>query len=137
MRVEMLEQGSGGSEGLKMALHRASVLEREKAESEQAMRELITETNGKAKTIADLLALQEDMVAELDGMRRDLTRMGQQKEALENEKRLLEETVSRYHMMGTQKEVLENEKKQLEEALYRCELWSAGVPAYTLHGRHV
>ncbi len=124
MRIEMLEQsgGGGGSEGLKMAMHRASMLEREKAESEQAMRELITETNGKAKTIADLLALQEDMVAELDGMRRDLTRMGQQKEALENEKRLLEETVSRYHMMGTQKEVLENEKKQLEEALYRCAL---------------
>jgi hypothetical protein len=119
MRIDMLEQSGGGSEGLNMAMHRANMLEREKAESEQAMRELITETNGKAKTIADLLALQEDMVAELDGMRRDLTRMGQQKEALENEKRLLEETVSRYHMMGTQKEVLENEKKQLEEALYR------------------
>lgn len=122
-RLEMAEKqaaGAGmGSGNAHHAMHRSQLLEQERSESEQAMRELITETNGKAKTIADLLALQEDMVSELDGMRRDLTRMGQQKDALDNEKRVLEETVSRYHMMGTQKEILEAEKQQLEEALYR------------------
>lgn len=111
-RVQAMEMAySGAPPDPNGALQKVWYLEREKAEMEEAMRELVTETNGKAKTIADLLSLQDEMVNELDAMRKDLARVGQE-EGGGYDRGTLDAVVR-------QKEMLEAEKQELEDALYR------------------
>lgn len=116
-RVQAMELAySGAPPDPTGAMHKVFSLEREKADMEHAMRELVSETNGKAKTISDLLALQDEMVLELDAMRKDLSSMGHGQGGGNTGS---ERDRAAFEAVLRQKELLEAEKEELQDALYR------------------